>query len=356
MDPVEFVIIGGGWRTEYFLRLARGLPDRFVVRGVYVRDPVKGAKLTADWGVPNYQNLDELFAATQPLFAVISVRTVAPQMLAEMARRNIPSLCETPPAHDLEGLDQVNALTSKGARIQIAEQYIFQPLHSARLAVGRSGLLGTLSQTQVSYTQGYHCISLMRHYLGLKYESVKITARRFHALVLKGPDRAGPPTAEKIISVPQTLAWFEFENKLGVFDFEADQHRSYVRSDRLLLRGDRGEINQNRVRHVIDFRTPMEFDLERLDAGQNWNMEGFWHKGIVGGGRWWYQNPFPEARLTDDELAVATCLSKMTEYARGGNDFYSLSEASHDQYLSLMLEQAIEQGTTIEAHAQKWAK
>jgi predicted dehydrogenase len=353
MEPAEFVIVGGGWRAGFFLRAARELPERFAMRGICARDPAKRERIAAEWSVPTYSDLNEMLSSTRPLFAVISLPcNVAMGVLEELTQRNIPSLCETPPAGDVDGLTRVNELTARGGRIQIAEQYIFQPFHSARIAVARSGLLGTLSQAQVSFTQGYHGISLMRHFLGIEFDSVKITARRFESPVLKGPDRAGPPVAEKIIPVKQTLAWFDFGNRLGVFDFATDQHRSYVRSDRILLRGERGEINQTRVRHVMDFRTPMEFDLQRLDAGQNANMEGFYHKGIVGGGRWWYENPFPGPRLTDDELAVATCLAKMAEYARGGRSFYSLAEASHDQYLSLMMEQAIVRNETIEAHAQ----
>jgi predicted dehydrogenase len=351
------VIVGGGWRAAFFLLAARELPERFVVRGVCARDPAKRERLAATWGVPTFATVDELLGATRPLFAVVSLPcTVAMGVLEELTRRGLPALTETPPAADVDGLARVNELTGRGGRIQVAEQYIFQPFHSARIAVARSGLLGKISQAQVSFTQGYHGISLMRHFLGIGFEPVRITARRFESPVIKGPDRAGPPVVEKIIPIKQTIGWFDFGERLGVFDFATDQHRSYVRSDRVLLRGERGEINQKRVRHVLDFRTPMEFELDRLDTGLNGNMEGYYHKGIVGGGRWWYENPFAPARLADDEIAVATAMARMVDYARGGEDFYSLAQASHDQYLSLMMEQAVVRGETVEANAQAWAK
>ena len=357
MDPAEFVIIGGGWRAAFFLLAARELPERFVCRGICARDSAKRERLATTWAVPVFATVDELLGATKPLFAVISLPcTVAMGVLEELTRLGIPALTETPTAADIDGLARVNELTAQGGRIQVAEQYIFQPFHAARIAVAESGLLGTISQTQVSFTQGYHGISLIRHFLGIGFESVKITARRFESPVIKGPDRAGPPIAEKIIPIKQTIGWFDFGDRLGVFDFATDQHRSYVRSDRVLLRGERGEINQKRVRHVLDFKTPMEFELERLDTGLNGNMEGYYHKGIVGGGRWWYANPFVPARLADDEIAVATSMAKMVDYARGGEDFYSLAQASHDQYLSLMMEQAVTRNETVEAHAQPWAK
>jgi predicted dehydrogenase len=358
MEVAEFMVIGAaGWRAEFFLRVAQNLPARFRCIGGVVRDRTKAERFTATWGLPAYGTIDELLAAAgKPLFAVVSVnRNSAPIVMAELTERRIPCLCETPPAGDLAGLEQVNSLTVKGGRIQVAEQYIFQPMHVARLAVCASGMLGTVSQAQISFSHGYHNISLIRHYLGIGYEPVKISARRFTFPVVQGFDRVGPPKEEKIVQQPQTFALFDFGNKLGVFDFETNQHRSYVRSLRVLVRGDRGEINDTRVRHLNDFRTPMSFELERSDAGHDSNLEGYYHHGITGGGRWWYTNPFGDARLYDDELAVATCTEKMATYARGGPDFYPLAEGSHDQYLALMLEQAVTSGQTVEVVPQKWA-
>jgi hypothetical protein len=357
MVPTPFIIIGSGWRSEFYLRIAREIPDRFAAAAMLIRDPAKAQRYETAFAVRTHRNLDDLLRSTRPLFAVVCVaKNATASVLAEPAVRKIPILCETPPAPDLAGLDQVNQLTAAGARIQVAEQYVFQPMHAARLAVARSGLLGAVSQAQVSFSQSYHGISLIRRYLGVGFDSVKITAKKFTSPIFQGPSRAGPPAEEKIIPCPQTLAWLDWGDRLGVFDFAHDQHRSYVRSDRVLIRGERGEINQTRVRHLLDFRTPMEFELHRVDAGQDGNLEGHHHKGVVGAAQWWYENPFLPARLFDDEIAVATCLEKMSVYAAGGADFYSLAEASHDMYLGLMMDQAAEEEKTIEVQPRPWAK
>jgi predicted dehydrogenase len=355
MPNAEFVIIGGGWRTQFFLRAARELPERFTATGLLVRDPVKAQAFQNAWNLRTFGTLDELLRHKKPLFAVVAVaKGAAASVLAELAQRRIPCLCETPPAPDFAGLDAINEL--KDARIQVAEQYIFQPMHAARLAIAKSGLLGTISQAQVSFTQAYHGMSLIRRYLGVGFDPVKITARKFVSPIYQGPGRAGPPHEEKIIPCEQTLAWLEFGDRLGVFDFANDQHRSYIRSDRVLIRGEKGEINGSQVRHLRDFRNPIHFELHRQDAGIDGNLEGYFHKGILGAGRWWYENPFVPARLSDDELAVATCMEKMAEYARGGPEFYSLAEASHDTYLGLMMDQAAEQQKTLEVNSRPWAK
>lgn len=48
----------------------------------------------------------------------------------------------------------------------------------------------------------------------------------------------------------------------------------------------------------------------------------------MAGEQWVYENPFIPGRITDDEIAIASCLEKMNDYAKGGQDFYSLAEAS----------------------------
>ncbi len=357
MNPAELIIIGGGWRSQFFLRAARDLPQRFRIAGMLVRNAEKGAVFEKEWAVKTYRTLDELLAATKPLYAVVSVsKSSVVDVLEELAKRKIPAITETPPGGDVAALDRVNLLTAKGARIQVAEQYIFQPYHAARLAIVKSGLLGTISQAQVSFNQGYHGISLIRHYLEIKSEPLKITAMRFDSPIYKGPDRSGPPREEKLINCSQTIAWMQWEGKLGVFDFAQDQHRSYIRSDRILVRGERGEINQYRMRYLQDYKTPITCDMARHDAGIDGNLEGYHHKGITAGDKWWYQNPFIPARLGDDEIAVATCMERMIAYAQGGPDFYSLAEASHDQYLALSLEQAVQAAKTIEIAPKNWAK
>ena len=41
-----------------------------------------------------------------------------------------------------------------------------------------------------------------------------------------------------------------------------------------------------------------------------------------------YRNPFGNARLNDDEIAVATCMMKMADSLENGIEFYSLKEST----------------------------
>ena len=56
-------MVGSGWRTEFFLRIARELPERFKVSGVVTRSAVTGKNIEEKFGVPTYRSIAELLDA-----------------------------------------------------------------------------------------------------------------------------------------------------------------------------------------------------------------------------------------------------------------------------------------------------
>ena len=119
MNKIRFVIVGGGWRSEFFLRVARELPDRFSVEGMHVRRAERGAELERAFGVKTYRTLDELLAKASFEFAIVSVPWEAcPGIIAELAAKDIPVLAETPPAPDIERLTKLNGIVENGGKVQ----------------------------------------------------------------------------------------------------------------------------------------------------------------------------------------------------------------------------------------------
>jgi hypothetical protein len=358
LKSVKFSLIGGaGFRAQYYLRIAQALPERFQISGMVVRDESKGRDMEAKWGTATYRSLDQLLANEKPDFVVVSVNvTEAVDYVLKLAELGIPALLETPPAPDLAGLELLHKqLTLNDARVQVAEQYQFHPIQEARQALIQSGQLGKISETTVSISHLYHGVSLIRRMLGVTFEEVKIRAMRFESNWVQGPTRSGPPTEDKRIPLQRDLAWLDFGDRLGIYDFTKDQHRSWVRSNHLSVRGERGEIFDNRVLIQQDSCTELRMELKRMNRGELENAEGYYLKGIVCGERWVYENPFAPARLYDDEIAIASCLEKMGDYTRGGASFYSLAEASQDHYLGMMIEKAIQTSETITAGPRCWA-
>lgn len=355
--PTRFALVGSGWRSEFFLRIARALPDRFEVCGVVIRDADKGSAVEQTWNVRTFRSIADLVKSCDPEFVVVSVaHAAAPGVIGEIVSLGLPVLTETPPSDSIESMEALNRLTATGAKIQVAEQYHLQPLINAQISIARSGRLGDVDQAQVSLTQGYHGMSIIRRLLGIGAENAVIRASDFRSPFVMGPSRTGDPEQEQITTDPQTIASLDFGDKFAVFDFSSSQHRSWVRSGRLLVRGPRGEINNTEVRYLEDYLTPIQYSIRRVDAGEDTNLEGHFLRGLLAGDSWVYRNEFIPARLMDDEIAVAACLAKMSEYARGGEGFYSLAEASQDQYLQLMIRRAVDSGESVTTVEQSWAE
>jgi predicted dehydrogenase len=357
MSIISFGIVGSGWRTEFYMRIAQALPNRFSVKGVVVRDEDKGRDFEAQWGVPTFRTMEHLMERTTLGFVVLSLPWAqTPVFIEHLARLGVPVLSETPPAPSIEALNTLYVAIGRDARVQVAEQYAFQPLHAARLAIAESGVLGARTQAQVSVAHGYHGISLLRKFLGITFEDARITGCQFSSPIIEGPGRDGEPTEENRTVSKQVVATLEFDGKLGIFDFTGDQYFSWIRSSRVLIRGDKGEIMNTQVKYLQDFNTPIELDLRRVNAGEDGNLEGYYHKGYLAGERWVYRNPFAPGRLSDEEIAIATCLDKMDAYANGGQSFYSLAEAAQDHYLGIMIDRAVETREPVQTEKQAWAK
>jgi len=354
-SKIIFGIIGSGWRAEFFLRIARELPDKFEICGLVTRSKEKSKSIESIWGIKTYSTIDDLLKFTTPSFVVVSVTgNIAPSITTRLASIGIPILSETPPAPDLAGLIELNKLTKLGAKIQVAEQYHMQPMHAARIAISSSGKLGEISHVQVSFSHGYHAISILRKLLDIKFENAKISALKVTSPFVAGPGRNGLSKQETLLNAKQEIALLDFGDKSALYDFAQDQHRAFIRTNRILIRGNRGEINNKEVRYLKDFRTPIEYELIEKVTGLDGNIEGYFIKGVIGGEEWIYVNPYTSGKLSEDEIAIATCLEKMQVYVNGGPSFYSLAEASQDHYLGMMINKSILTEKTVITENQSW--
>lgn len=356
MNKTSFAIVGSGWRSEFYLRIVKALPERFDICGIVIRNNEKRKSIESTWGFKCYSTVDEMLCNSKPSFVVVSVTHSATyNVIKQLVEKRVPVLSETPPASDITELDELNDLVKRGAKIQVAEQYHLQPLNVARLKIIESGKLGEISQAYISSCHGYHAISLMRKFLGIKYENAKISSYKFISPLIDGPHRYGILEGKRIDS-EQVIAIIDFGHKFGIYDFSTDQYSSWIRMPRITIRGDKGEIVNNEIRYLKDFKTLIETNFKRINAGENGSThEGYYLKGILCGEELVYKNNFIPARLMDDEIAVASCIEKMENYVNNDVEFYSLSEASQDYYLSLMINEALNKTEKVETRSQSWS-
>lgn len=357
MSPIRFGIVGAGWRAEFYVRIAKAAPDRFELPCVVVRNAEKRAAFARRWDCPVRAELAELLEQDAPQFVVTSVPWAAnPNLVRALVERGVAVLSETPPAPDLAGLVELyEFVTEHGGKVCVAEQYVRQPYFAAVLATISKGLLGTVTQAQISAAHGYHGISLIRQCLGVRFENAAISAKQFAAPLVRGPGRDGPPSTEAVATSTQRFFWLDFGEKLGFMDFTGDQYFSWVRGNRVLVRSDRGEISNDAVAYLQDFLTPIYLEFVRHEAGPKGNLEGNYLKGIQLGADMVYRNPLAPAALSDDEIAIGDLLLQMADYANGGDAPYPLAEACQDHYLSLMCDQALSTGNDVVTECQPWA-
>lgn len=153
------------------------------------------------------------------------------------------------------------------------------------------------------------------------FEKAEIKAIRFTSPILAGPDRMGPPKEEKILFTERDLAWIQFEEKLGIYDFTKDQHRSWIRSNHLSVRGVKGEIFDSQLSLLSNFATPLPLELKRINRGEGENQEGYYLEGIIAGESWVYRNPFAPARLKMMKLPLLPACKRWLSMSPGVQAF-----------------------------------
>ena len=319
---IRYAIIGAGWRSEFYIRIAALLPEVFSVSGVFIRNPAKREAFCAKYSVPVFDDLESLLK-TDFDFVVSCVSHDSVEETAQLlSDRGIPVLTETPVKSD--------RLTGK---IQVAEQFHFMPRNQAYKRVIESGILGEVHQVRLSCCHDYHAASLIRFFLDIAEEVPKKTEIRLPDKVNRYNSRAGRinPT---LVDAEHKIILFDFGGKTAVYDFNFEQYFSDIRRSSVIIRGTNGEIVNNTVTYLKD-GIPRSFLIGRHAFGSEENLDGFFLSHLTGNGEILYTNPFPYARFSDEEIAIATCLAKMKEYVDSGKEFYSPHQAYLDSRLFL---------------------
>ena len=357
--PVSIGIIGASWRAQYYLRIARQLPESFVVRHALVRTESSATQVAADWGVPATTDATTFLRNGPYDYVVVATpRAVTPQLILWLVAAGIPVLTETPPAEDLPGLVDLYGKIGE-APVQVAEQYQFQPQHAARLAAARSGLLGTVTSARMSIAHGYHGVSMLRFAIGAGFGPVAITAQAMTERLFSARGRDDWNAEFVETDARRTTALLRFgdgqEQRFGQLDFSDEQYFSPIRSRHIGIQGSRGEVEDDRVSYLTVPGSAVHESLYRETTGVDGDLEGSFLRRVWLGRNVYYENRFVPARLNDDELAVAEVMQRMAEFIRTGLEFYGLADASHDHYLGLLIDEAARTGRVVRSAAVPWA-
>ena len=355
--PVRFGLIGTGWRSEFFARLARQAPDAFQVTGVVSRRPERGTEVAAAWGVPAVASVEELLE-TRPEFVIPCVPwgEMGPTT-TRLAQAGVAVLAETPPAADLDGLRALWSAVGGTGLVQVAEQYLLMPQHAARLQLARDGVIGQVTSVQVSSTHLYHAVSMIRGFLDAGRGPVTVSAQAFTAPLADPLSPAGWSGSAEPQEITTTLATLDFGGaRTGLYDFTDNQWWNPLRGRRIVVRGSLGEMVDERVTRLVDPWTPVESSLVRRQAGVDLNLEGVDLQHVSFEGRVLWRNAFAGARFSEDDLAVADLLAATGAWRRGeGPEPYPLAEACADHQISLAIGESVRTGGPVTTSDEGWS-
>jgi predicted dehydrogenase len=353
----RFGVVGLGWRGRYFLKLAAQLPALVEVVGLVGRDPAKAEQAAARWHAPAYGSLPELVSAQHPDFIVCAVPwTATPEVIRAAVALRVPVMCETPPAPDLAGLRSLWDAVGASGLVQVAEQYPSMPSHASRLALARSGAIGTITSVQVSSTHMYHAVALMRAFLAPGFGPATVNARTFVAPLINPLVRDAWTDDERPRDAGTVIATIDFDGSMGLYDFTENQWHNQLRSRRIVIRGSKGEIANDEVVRLAGPRTIVRSPLVRRQTGYDLDLDGFDTDHISLGDTILYRNPFPGLRFSDEDVAMSSMLRRMAAWVRDeGDPPYPLSEGCQDHLIALAIEESTSMGAPATTAEEAWA-
>jgi predicted dehydrogenase len=346
----RFALIGGGFRARAFLKVAQEL-ETIRCAGLVVRTP-------RSLDVPTFPSLDACLRELDVDFVLTATPpALTPGFIADAVERGLPVLAETPPAPDLPSLREMWSAVGGSGLVQVAEQYPMMPSHAARATLVASGAIGTPTQVQVSSTQLYHAVALIRALLGSGRGPVSVRASRFTAPLVSPLSRSGWTDDEQAHPTTTTIATLDFgDGRSGVYDFTEQQTRNQLRFRRLTVRGSAGELHNDEVVRMIAPRTLVRTPLVRRQTGYDLDLIGYDTEHISLGSEVLYRNPYPGRRWMDDEIAMATLLERMANWVRGeGPEPYPLAEGTQDQQVALAIVESADTDSTVITSSEAWS-
>ena len=103
----NYMVIGYGWRADFYYRIAKLLPEQFSICAGVLRTEARAKEVALKEHIFTTIDLDEALSQ-RPDFAVLCVpREIAKDYLVQLMEKGIPVLCETPPGKNVAELNEL---------------------------------------------------------------------------------------------------------------------------------------------------------------------------------------------------------------------------------------------------------
>lgn len=399
----HFIIVGSGWRSMYYVRIAKALPEVFELDAMLCRTQEKADRIAEEMDIHTTTSIEEC-ENYKPDFVVVAVnKSSIGEVSKEWMAKGFTVLCETPPTVDVEELREIWRLhEEEGQKLCVAEQYFRFPTYQAMLNVLESGIIGEPYNVNISLAHEYHGASLLKKILHTENETFTITGKKYVFPVKETANRYEQFTDGRVADKTRDVVTIEFESgKVAFYDFSSEQYRSGIRSHYVKVQGVNGELqgmcgsygnfcrmnerlapekNQElygglftEIHYMDEHNHPRKqylvMDTRQITTkDENPNLREFTEiTGIkLGGypydtesGEMLYipQEEFGLCGLAEDETAIASLMLGAAKYNDGEEELYPLKDALTDAYIAGLMQKALENpGTVIQSVRQPWQK
>lgn len=331
MAKIRFAIVGSGWRSLFYVRLAKRYPDLFDLVGLLCRSEEKALSISGEYSIRTFLNERDVLAL-KPDFLVVAVNKASiAQVSLHFMREGVPVVCETPAALTEEDLDQIWREHGNGGRILVSEQYPYLPEMKEISKALNDGMIGERSSLYLSRAHEYHAFSLMRAFLGVNSsEAFSVRAVTQTSYVARTRDRYHTYEDGALKSSSRTSAYIAFDNgKTCLYDFEGEEYHSAIRGYSIRIGGERGEFRDGTFTFLDENNQVKKLYTSSRSSG-----------------------------IAEDEEAIRAVLEKasflFSEKKAGKEEKGLLSCALQDSYSAILLRQAAETGQIIKTQIKGW--
>ena len=323
---INFVVIGGGWRAEFYIRIAKALPEIFNLKGICVRNSKSAAYISRKYNIKVFETIDELLREPFDFIVNCINKEDVTELSLKLADKGYYVLSETPVTRAM----YPDLICDK---IQVAEHFYLKGTFQALKKIVDSQIIGEINYINISTCHDYHAMSLIRYFLN-DYEKPQVLySSDIQDKMLKTNGRDGVLPDKKILNTEQQIRIYKFKKATVVYDYNKEQYFSPIRKDRLLIRGTRGEIENNQVRYFNDNNEYVCGEIKHIISGL---LDGFYNDKIVFENKVLYDYPYKSARLSEEEIAIAEALVKMKNFILKDEILYSYGMAYEDYQFSYM--------------------
>ncbi|MDD6797438.1 MAG: Gfo/Idh/MocA family oxidoreductase [Clostridia bacterium] len=369
MDKIKFVIVGSGWRSLYYVRIAKALPSQFELCAMLCRTEDKAKKMAGDYNIYTTTSIEEC-RKMNPDFAVVAVNKAdIAKVSMEWMDYGITVLCETPAAQDAETLRKLWMLHKAGKKLVVAEQYTKYPMYDAMIKALGTGIIGEPDCINISLAHDYHASSLIRAFLNQKADvGFAVRAKTYEFPTVETLSRYERFTDGRISNKKRTVATFEFsDGKVAFYDFDSEQYRSPIRKNYVKVQGCRGEmkddtfyyLDENYRDSVARLVTADRFISVEDDNPNLSNVREIVKIELCQNAKnsLMYEAVFGKCGLSQDETAIARIMAETAKYAKDENKEYmdiELRGALQDAYTAILLDKAVKCQDVITSETQPW--